>query len=231
MPGPRADGSVPTPAERGHARAILRRLKKRYPEIATALDYENAWQLLVVTVMSAQTTDENVNRVAPSLFEKYPTAYDLAEARPEDVEEIIFSTGFYRQKTRAIIELSQDLVANYDGVVPTDLDELVKLRGVGRKTASVVLAEMWDIPAIAVDTHVKRVAGRLGLTDNSDPTKIEFDLRALFPTAEWSGISMRLIQFVRDICDTRLPLCGECELFALCHWPERYERAGRVPPE
>ena len=230
MPGARSDGSIPTPAERGHARAILNRLKRRYPEIGTALDYETAWQLLVVTVMSAQTTDENVNRVAPRLFEKYPTPFALAQADPADVEKIIFSTGFYRQKTRSIIELSQDLVARHDGEVPRNLEELVQLRGVGRKTASVVLAEMWGEPAIAVDTHVKRVANRLGLTESADPTKIEFDLRAVYPKREWAGISMRFIQFGRDICDARRPLCGECELFELCRWPGRYDRAGRVPP-
>lgn len=230
MPGARADGSIPTSAERGRARAILNRLKRRYPRIGTALDYQNAWQLLVVTVLSAQTTDENVNRVAPRLFEKYPTPLDLARADPGDVEAIVYSTGFYRQKTKAIIELSQDLVAKFDGEVPRSLEELVQLRGVGRKTASVVLAEMWNEPAIAVDTHVKRVAHRLGLTDQADPVKIEFDLRALYPKQEWSGISMRVIQFGRDICDARRPLCGECELFELCRWPGRYDRAGRVPP-
>lgn len=230
MPGPRADGSVPTSVERGHARAILNRLKQRYPEIGTALDYESPWQLLVVTVLSAQTTDDNVNRVAPDLFARYPTPFVLAEANPEDVEQVIYSTGFYRQKTRAIIELSQDLVAGYGGEVPAQLEELVELRGVGRKTASVVLAEAWGVPAIAVDTHVKRVSGRLGLTEHSDPTKIEFDLKALFPRADWKGISMRLIQFGRDVCDAQRPRCWECELFALCHWPERYERAGKKAP-
>jgi endonuclease-3 len=230
MPGARADGSIPDAAERGRARSILNRLKRRYPEIRTALDYENPWQLLVATVMSAQTTDENVNRVTPRLFARYPTPWDLAEARQEEVEEIIFSTGFYRQKARSIIELSQDLVARYDGEVPRDLEEMTTLRGVGRKTASVVLAEMWGDPAIAVDTHVKRVANRLGLTSSDDPTKIEFDLRALFPKKEWAGISMRVIQFGRDVCDARRPLCGECELFEFCIWPGRYDRAGRVPP-
>ena len=221
MPGARSDGSIPTPAERGHARAILNRLKRRYPEIGTALDYENAWQLLVVTVMSAQTTDENVNRVAPRLFEKYPTPFALAQADPADVEKIIFSTGFYRQKTRSIIELSQDLVARHDGEVPRNLEELVQLRGVGRKTASVVLAEMWGEPAIAVDTHVKRVAGRLELTHNTDPDKIEQDLKALFPTEEWAGISMRFIQFGRDVCTARNPKCGSCELRLYCPWPDK----------
>lgn len=193
--------------------------------MGTALDYENPWQLLVVTVLSAQTTDENVNKVAPGLFARYPTPSDLAEANPEDVEELIFSTGFYRQKTKSIISLSRDLEDLYDGEVPTDIDDLVKLRGVGRKTASVVLAEVWDVPAIAVDTHVKRVAGRLGLTAETDPVRIETDLKALYPTDAWSGLSMRFIQFGRDVCDARRPDCGACELFKLCEWPRRFEMA------
>lgn len=193
--------------------------------MGTALDYENPWQLLVVTVLSAQTTDENVNKVAPGLFARYPTASDLAEANPEDVEELIFSTGFYRQKTKSIISLSRDLEDLYDGEVPTDIEDLVKLRGVGRKTASVVLAEVWDVPAIAVDTHVKRVAGRLGLTTATDPVKIEIDLKSLYPTDTWSGLSMRFIQFGRDTCDARRPDCGACELFQLCEWPQRFEMA------
>ena len=228
MPGLRADGTRPSARERGHATAILNRLHARYPQMGTALDYENPWQLLVVTVMSAQTTDENVNKVAPLLFERYPTPGDLAEANPEDVEEIIYSTGFFRQKTKSIIELSQDLEENHQGEVPPRLEELVELRGVGRKTASVVLAEVWDIPAIAVDTHVNRVTRRLGLTTETDPNKIEKDLKALFPERTWSGLSMRFIQFGRDICDARRPLCGSCELFDLCQWPGRFEVTART---
>jgi len=228
MPGARADGSIPTAPQRGKARGVLNRLEKRYPEMGTALDYDSAWQLLVVTVLSAQTTDENVNRVAPRLFARYPTASDLAEADPEEVEAIVFSTGFYRQKTKSIISLAQDLEELYDGEVPADIDKLTKLRGVGRKTASVVLAEVWDLPAIAVDTHVRRVAGRLGLTTESDPIKIETDLMALYPKKAWSGISMRFIQFGRDTCEARRPDCGACELFGLCEWPGRYEAAGKA---
>lgn len=227
MPGKRADGSAPTRAERGKARAVLNRLHIRYPEMGTALDYESPWQLLVVTVLSAQTTDENVNKVAPVLFARYPSPGDLAEADPEDVERLVFSTGFYRQKTRSIISLSQDLEEMYGGEVPMDLDELVKLRGVGRKTASVVLAEVWDVPAIAVDTHVRRVTGRLGLTRQTDPVKIEPDLMALYPREAWSGISMRFIQFGRDVCEAKRPRCGACELFDLCEWPGRFEAAGK----
>lgn len=229
MPGAFADGSQPSAAERGKARSVLNKLIARYPVAETALDYEDAWQLLVVTVMSAQTTDENVNRVAPNLFARYPGPADLAEANPEEVEEIVFSTGFYRQKTQSIIALSRDVEDLFEGEVPSSLDDLVKLRGVGRKTASVVLAEVWDIPAIAVDTHVKRVAGRLDLTRESDPVRIETDLKSLYPREDWSGISMRFIQFGRDTCQARRPDCGHCELFSLCEWPGRFEAAGKVP--
>lgn len=208
-------------AARRHARTILGRLKKRYPEIGTALGYDSVWQLLVVTVLSAQTTDENVNRVAPTLFSRWPHAADLASANPEEVEKVIFSTGFYRQKTKSIIALSADLVEDFGGEVPNDLDRLVTLRGVGRKTASVVLTEAWGLPAVAVDTHVKRVAYRLGLTDETDPVKVEADLRDLYPEREWSGISMRFIQFGRDMCDARKPRCWECELADRCRFPDK----------
>ena len=141
----------------------------------------------------------------------------------EEVESVIFSTGFYRQKARSIIELSRDLMERYGGEVPAELEELVTLRGVGRKTASVVLVEAFGVPAIAVDTHVRRVTGRIGLTVQTDPVKIERDLKALYPTKAWGGISMRFIQFGRDICDARSPRCGECEMMfdGLCDWPDR----------
>lgn len=230
MPLTRADGSVPTRAEKGKARAVLNRLRRRYPTIGTALDYENPFQLLVVTVLSAQTTDENVNRVAPILFARYPTVSDLADADPEEVEKIVYSTGFYRQKTKSILKLAGAIEEMFGGEVPMDIDELVKLPGVGRKTASVLLAEAWDVPAIAVDTHVRRVTRRLDLTTESAPVKIEKDLMALFPKSTWSGVSMRVIQFGRDICEARRPRCGECELFGLCEFPDRFFFAGKTPP-
>ena len=218
-----SDGSAPTAAQRGKARAVLNRLTRRYPSAQTALDYASPWELLVSTVLSAQTTDENVNRVTPALFRRWPTAGDLAVASLEEVESVIFSTGFYRQKARSIIELSRDLMERYGGEVPAELEELVTLRGVGRKTASVVLVEAFGVPAIAVDTHVRRVTGRIGLTVQTDPVKIERDLKALYPTKAWGGISMRFIQFGRDICDARSPRCGECEMMfdGLCEWPNR----------
>jgi endonuclease-3 len=187
----------------------------------TALDFDTPWQLLVVTVLSAQTTDENVNKVSPVLFDRYPTPDDLAGANIEDVEAIVHSTGFFRQKSAAIISLAVDLVERFDGEVPADLDALTSLKGVGRKTASVVLGEAFGVPAIAVDTHVKRVATRLGMTTASDPVKIERDLRALFPKEQWAGLSMRLIQFGRDVCDARRPLCSECEMRRICPWPDK----------
>ena len=212
----RADGTVPSPKQRGFARRIVNRLAIRYPEIGTALRYANPFELLVSTVISAQTTDENVNRATPALFRLWPTPDDLAVANPDDVEEVIFSTGFYRQKTRSIIALSQDLVDRYDGVVPDDIDELVTLRGVGRKTASVVLAEAFGQPAIAVDTHVRRITNRTGLTREKDPTKIEQDLKALVPKHEWQRLSMRVIQFGRDVCEARKPKCWQCDIRRLC---------------
>jgi endonuclease-3 len=221
MPGTSHPAAPRTTEERRNARVILNRLKKRYPEMGTALTYQDPWQLIVATVLSAQTTDENVNRVTPALFGRWPTPEDLAEADPEEVEQVVYSTGFYRQKTKSIISLASDLVDRYDGVVPADLDEMTTLPGVGRKTASVVLAEAWGMPAIAVDTHVKRVAGRLGLTTTPDPAKVEADLMALYPKNQWAGISMRMIQFGRDVCDARKPRCWECPLVDRCPYPDK----------
>ncbi|MBT8202404.1 MAG: endonuclease III [Acidimicrobiia bacterium] len=211
---------------RHRARLVLRRLKRRYPEIGTALDYQNPWELLVSTIISAQTTDENVNAVAPALFARYPGPAALAGAKLEDVEQIIYSTGFFRQKSKSIVSMSADLMERYGGEVPDDLDDLVTLRGVGRKTASVVLAEAWGKPAIAVDTHVKRLSRRLELTEHADPTKIEMDLRALYDRRQWSGISMRFIQFGRDVCEARRPRCYECPLNDICPYPDK-----TPPPE
>jgi endonuclease-3 len=206
----------PTASDRRQARVILDRLKRRYPEAGTALAYRTPWQLLVATVLSAQTTDTNVNRVTPTLFDRWPEPHDLAAADPEEVESVVYPTGYYRQKTGAIIALSADLAARFGGVVPADLEALTTLRGVGRKTASVVLAEAFGLPAIAVDTHVGRLARRLGLSAASHPEGVEADLRALYPRREWVGISMRFIQFGREVCLARRPRCGECPLADRC---------------
>ncbi len=212
---------APTVAERAQAEEILDRLRQRYPEMSTALRYDNPWQLLVATVLSAQTTDDNVNAVTPVLFQRWPTVDDLAGADLEEVEEVVYSTGFFRQKTASIISLSADLVDRYDGVVPGDLDDLITLRGVGRKTASVVLAEAFGQPAIAVDTHVNRVSNRLGLVSTSAPEKIEFALRDLYPQVDWGAISMRFIQFGREVCVARRPRCWKCPLADVCPYPDK----------
>ncbi|GMQ84451.1 MAG: endonuclease III [Acidimicrobiia bacterium] len=211
-----------TAAEQQHrAHLVLDRLRERYPEMGTALRYVDAWQLLVATVLSAQTTDDNVNAVTPELYRRWPTVDDLAGADPEKVEDVVYSTGFFRQKTASIIALSADLVDRYDGVVPGDLDELITLRGVGRKTASVVLAEAFGVPAIAVDTHVNRVSNRLGLVSTGAPEKIEFALRDLYPEEDWGAISMRFIQFGREVCMARHPRCWQCPLADVCPYPDK----------
>lgn len=215
----RNDGSIPTPEERRRASLINRRLTKQYGDVPTTLRYQDPWQLLVATTISAQTTDENVNKVTPTLFAAYGSPHEMAAADPEDVERLIYSTGFYRQKTKSIISLSQDLVAEHDGEVPVNIAALVRLRGVGRKTASVVLAEAFGKPAIAVDTHVKRVAHRLELTSETDPVKVETDLKAIFARPRWSMLSMRIIAFGRDTCHARSPACAECPLADLCSFP------------
>lgn len=203
------------------AQTVAERLERRYPEIGTALEYRSPWELIVATVLSAQTTDENVNRVMPVLMEAFPDPADLAEASPDEVESIVFSTGFFRQKTKSIIGLAEAVASHHDGRIPPVMDELVELPGVGRKTASVVLAEAFGQPAIAVDTHVKRVSKRLGLTTQTDPVKVEQDLKALMPHRHWNKLSMRLIQFGRDVCDARSPRCWECPLEDVCAWPDK----------
>lgn len=216
-----ADGTPPSSAQRARAARLARRFEELYPDIRTALHWETPWQLLVATVVSAQTTDENVNQAMPALFDRFPDPEDLANADPEEVEGLIFSTGFYRQKTKSIIGLAQSVTERHGGEVPDEMDALVDLPGVGRKTASVVLAEVWDRPAIAVDTHVKRVANRLGLTDSDDPVKVEQDLKAQIPRRHWSRLSMRVIQFGRDVCEARAPKCPTCPLRRSCPWPDK----------
>lgn len=215
----RADGSIPDRSEKARAARVASKLASLYPVIATALEYRNPWQLLVSTVISAQTTDENVNSASPGLFSRFPDPDDLSVADPEEVERLIYSTGFYRQKTKSIIGLATALVEDHEGIVPDEMDLLVRLPGVGRKTASVVLAEAFGRPEIAVDTHVNRVANRLGLTEQSDPAKIEKDLKAIMPKPAWNKLSMRIIQFGRDVCDARRPQCDTCPLRRSCPWP------------
>jgi endonuclease-3 len=202
---------------RDHAAAVYRGLAALYPDAHCELDYRDAWQLLVATILSAQCTDRRVNMVTPVLFAKYPDAAALAAARQEDVEEIIRSTGFFRNKARNLVAMAGALVERHASLVPPSMDELVKLPGVGRKTANVVLGNACDINVgVVVDTHVQRVGARLGLTTETDPEKIERDLMALFPQDHWTMLSHLLIWHGRRICEARKPKCGECHLNTIC---------------
>jgi endonuclease-3 len=196
---------------------MLSRLKERYPDAKCALDHRNAFELLCATILSAQCTDARVNLVTPALFARYPTPFDLAKARPEDVEEIIKSTGFFRNKTKSLIGMAQALVAEYGGEVPRSMAELRKLPGVGRKTANVILGNAYGInEGVTVDTHVSRLSGLLGLSKEVDPEKIELELMRQFPQEDWALLSHLLIFHGRQVCIARRPRCGDCMLAQLC---------------
>jgi len=211
MPRPR------TP--KGRARETVARLKEAYPGTAKelcALDHHNAFELLTATILSAQTTDVRVNMVTPALFARYPTPEDLAAANPSEVEDIIRSTGFYQNKTKSIMGMAQGVAERFDGAVPSAIEDLVTLPGVGRKTANVVRSVWFDEPGLPVDTHVTRLSHRLGLTQETDPVKIEFALNAMVPAAERGGLSLRLILHGRRVCDARSPKCDVCVLEDFC---------------
>jgi len=204
---------------KGRARETLRRLTEEYPGTATelcALRHDRPYELLVATVLSAQTTDERVNSVTPALFARYPTPADLAAADPEDVEKLIFPTGFFRAKTRSIMGLAAALDERFGGQVPTRLEDLVTLPGVGRKTANVVRSVAFGMPGLPVDTHVGRLSIRLGLTAAEDPVKAELDLNALVPAAERGAFSLRMILHGRRVCVARKPRCEDCILNDFC---------------
>jgi endonuclease-3 len=201
---------------RSRAAAVVERLAAEYPEAKCALVHEDPFQLLVATILSAQTTDERVNMVTPALFRRFPDAASMAAAPPPAVEEIIRSTGFFRAKTLAIIGMSRDLVAHHGGKVPGTMQELVKLRGVGRKTANVVLGVGFGQPGFAVDTHVTRLVGRLKLSASTDPVEIERDVCGIVPSRDWTALSLRLILHGRRVCTARRPRCPVCVLNDIC---------------
>ncbi len=203
-----------TPA--GRARETNRRLAAEYPDARCELDHENPFQLLTATILSAQTTDVRVNLVTPALFARYPTPDDLAEADPSDVEELIRSTGFFRSKTRSIMGMARALVEDHDGEVPRSMAELTRLPGVGRKTANVVRSVALGLPGLPVDTHVGRLSRRLGLTEETDPVKVEHELNPMVPAAERGRFSLRLILHGRRICLSRRPRCEDCVLNDFC---------------
>lgn len=196
---------------------ILRRLTVLYPDATCSLDYESPLQLLVATMLSAQCTDERVNKVTPALFARYPDAIALAGANPETLEALIKSTGFYRNKAKNIRGASQMILERFDGQVPQTMEALTQLPGVARKTANVVLAHGFGINAgVTVDTHVKRLSQRLGLTDEESPVKVERALMPLLPQSDWENWSIRLIYHGRAVCKARKPNCGDCVLVDLC---------------
>ena len=198
-------------------REIGSRLADRYPDLAVTLDHSSALELLVATILSAQCTDARVNEVTPALFRRYPTAEDYAAADREELEEYVRKTGFYRNKAKHIQQMAAHLVADYGGEVPYTMQDLLELPGVARKTANVVLSNWFGVhEGVVVDTHVKRVAARLGLTRDTDPTKVERDLMELLPRDHWRPFAWRLILHGRSTCSARRPDCSECVLEDLC---------------
>ena len=199
---------------------INRKLAKAYPDADCALEYETPFQLLIATILSAQCTDKMVNSVTPALFAKYPDARAMSRATLPDLEVLVKSTGFYRQKAKSLLNTSTDIVEKFGGEVPRTLEELTTLRGAARKTANVVLGNAFDIPGLTVDTHMKRINQRLGLTRHDDPVKIERDLMELVPQKDWTWFSHRVIHHGRSCCDARKPQCERCPLRSDCPWPD-----------
>jgi endonuclease-3 len=204
------------------ANAIASRLVRSYPELRVPLRHRNTFELLIAVILSAQCTDEAVNQVTPELFRRYPDPQALAQASSTDIEPIIRPLGLFHAKAKSLVKCARQLVEEFGSEVPATMEDLTRLSGVGRKTANVILGHAFDTPGIIVDTHCKRVSGRLGLTRHQDPTKIERDLSRLLPAKEWTGFSHRLIIHGRRVCHARNPACDQCALNDLC--PSR--RAG-----
>jgi len=202
--------------EPARIREVLRVLKSTYPDAQCALDFANPYQLLVATILSAQCTDKRVNLVTPALFARYPDPVAMAEADDAELIELIRSTGFFRNKAKSLVAACRDIVALHKGEVPGTLDALVGLHGVGRKTANVVLGNAFGVPGITVDTHLGRVARRLGLTRQDDPVKVEVDLMEVVPERDWTDFSHRMIHHGRALCAARKPKCEACPLAPLC---------------
>jgi endonuclease-3 len=221
-PAPRSTAPRATAAEKARANRILDLLEQAHPEATCALHWRTPYELVMATILSAQCTDERVNLVTPTLFARYPDAAALARARASDVERIIKSTGFFRAKAKSLMGCARGLTERHGGQVPRSLDVLVKLPGIGRKTASVVLGHAYDVAeGIAVDTHVLRVSNRLGVARGDDPILVERQLMALIPRERWTRTTDLLIFHGRKICNARRPLCGQCPVFTLCRWPSR----------
>ncbi len=198
------------------AGVVSRALARLYPQARISLEFKTPWQCLAATILSAQSTDIGVNRVTPALFREYPDPRAMAAADRRRVEELIVKTGFFRQKTKSLIGAAQKIVHDYAGQVPAEMEELVRLPGVGRKTANVILGHIYGKPGFVVDTHVRRLTYRLGFTKRTDPAKIEIDMQKILPAGDWTAFSMRLILHGRQVCIARKPRCGACALAAHC---------------
>lgn len=215
----------PREKEQVRIQEILNRLDRYYPEADCALRHSNPFELLVATILSAQCTDARVNQVTPALFERFPDARALGNADPDEVQELIRSTGFYRNKTKSLIGASREICASFGGEVPADMERLLQLPGVARKTANVVLGVAFQIAeGIVVDTHVKRLALRLGLTRHQDPVKVEKDLMRKVPRSSWIRLAHQLIHHGRRICKSQKPRCADCFLADLCVYYEQSRR-------
>ena len=202
--------------KKARAKAIYRILTKNYPNVRCELVYKNPYQLLVATVLSAQCTDKRVNQTTPALFKKYNSIKKMAAADIKDLQQLIKSTGFYRAKAKNIKNLSQKILIDFNGKVPSNIEYLVTLPGVGRKTANVVLGHGFNIPGITVDTHFGRLSRRFGWSNQKDPVKVEFEVGKLIPEKEWTNLSQRLIWHGRRVCHSRKPACGACAIAKLC---------------
>ena len=204
------------PEKKVRAKVIYRQLSKNYPNVRCELDYKNAFQLLVATVLSAQCTDKRVNQTTPALFKKYPNPQKMAKADLRDIQKLVKSTGFFRAKAKNIKGLSNKIMEEFDGKVPSNLEDLITLPGVGRKTANVVLGHAFGIPGITVDTHFGRLSRRFGWSKQNNPVKVEFEVGELIPAKEWTNLSQRMIWHGRRVCHSRKPACGACTLAKLC---------------
>jgi endonuclease-3 len=204
------------PEKKVRAKVIYRQLSKSYPNVRCELDYKNAFQLLVATVLSAQCTDKRVNQTTPALFKKYPNPQKVAKADLRDIQNLVKSTGFFKAKAKNIKGLSNKIMEEFDGKVPSNLEDLITLPGVGRKTANVVLGHAFGIPGITVDTHFGRLSRRFGWSRQNNPVKVEFEVGELIPQKEWTNLSQRMIWHGRRVCHSRKPACGACALAKLC---------------
>jgi endonuclease-3 len=206
---------------KSRADKIRKILRKIYPEVKTQLSHQNAFELLVATILSAQCTDKQVNQVTPALFKRFQTPAEFAQAPLSAIEQLIRPTGFFRNKAKNIKNCAKAILEEHKGKIPQTLEELVKLPGVGRKTANVVLGAAFGVPGVVVDTHVARISRRLGLTASKNPVKIERDLMELIPRRDWNDFCLRLIFFGRSTCTARKPRCPSCPLAKSCPWPHK----------